>query len=640
VKRLLLPFGIAAALWASAACGATESGVVAAEGDTGAQETAGSEAERDGVARIETVGTVAAPSQTAVPSDGADAVSSASNDAVAAAPSPEQASTGPILQWTEFHPAIDGPGTLFSIGDGRVAIRGKMPSGVSQLLITSDGSDWSTVRLPATVSPHTFDLTGTRWAVAGWPYGDPGDADFSSQIYISDNEGASWTEATLQIDPPDLPEYAIAHTSVNAVATSGEQVVALTGTHLDLDIEALLADRGLLPAGGQVQGVSVGGGQVEVWLYQESSEADSHTQGQQWAGETARTFTVDELDLSAEQLEIMESPFSGGSVRVYSGAGTELAEVLRPDGWRADVIGTDDGFVLLTQTNRVEVSRLTSPDGENWTAQLLDRSLVPGWVNSTALGPDGTVWIVSSDGSESHLTKWRMDRADLMTTRLGGLDSTGEFSVGPAGLATLAVPSRPGSSADTGDDSYLPIGRVAKDGYELRYGEPEGGISLWDVAADEAIYEFGPDALVSDEPPAGVREVDDGDVFELTFEDPVTGEELVTFTLEDLEAVFGAQLDSPDWLVMAIWVGWSSNGADWGWQDAREAFGLADVEAHAHVVVGSDFVIASVWAFDSVEASNPESRSADGRDSSYETETSIESSGASVGQRWFIARVP
>ena len=611
--------------------------MVAAEGDGGAVEIVGAEPERGAVERIETVDTGAASSEPIAQSEGADAASAARNDAVAGEPSPTEMSTGPILQWTEFDPAIDGPGSLYSIGDGRVVIRGETSAGASQLLSTTNGSDWSAMRLPTSLSPEVFDLTGARWAVAGWSHEELGDADFRGRIYVSDDRGTSWTEVTPRIDPPDLPEHAVAHTRVNAVATSGTRVVALTSTHLDLDIEALLADRGLLPAGAQIQGISTGGGQVDVWLYEESAEADSHGRGPQWASETALTFTVDELDLSAEQIAIMESPVSGESIRVYSGAGSELAEVLRLDGWRAGVIGNDNGFVLLTQTSRDEVSRLTSPDGENWTAQLLDPSRVPGWVNSTALGTDGTVWIVSSDGTESHVTRWGTGGADLTTTWLGRLRSAGEISVGPAGLATLAYPSRPELPESSGDYSALPTGQVAKDGYELRYGEPEGGISLWDLEADEPVYEFGPEIVASPELPEGVREVDDGDVFELTFEDPVTGEELVTFTREDLEAVFGAQLDSSDWPDRVPWVGWSSDGTDWGWQDARGAFGLGDVEAHVVVAVGSDFVIASVWAFTPVEASSSESRGPDGRDIIVE---SVEQSAESVGQRWFIARVP
>ena len=644
MKRLFLSFGVGAALWASAACGGTESGVVAAEGsDSRAEQAVEVEAERDAAERIETVGTEVVPSQADAPSDNANAASSTSNVSAAGALSPEDMSTGPVLQWTEFDPTIDGPGTLFSTGDGRVVIRGETSPGNSQLLSTSDGSDWSAVPLPAALSPDAFDLTGARWAVAGWSYDDPSDADFSGRIYISDNRGASWTEATLQINPPDLPEYAIAYVRVNAVATSGAQVVALTSTHLHLDIRALLADRGLIPAGAEVYGLSVGGGQVDVWLFEESPEADSDGEDPQRPGETELRFTVDELDLSAEQLAIMEGPTSGESIRVYTGAGTELAEVATLEGWRASAVGNDDGFVLLTHNSGDEVRRLTSPDGEEWTTQVFDPSLVSGWVRSTALGPDGTGWIVSSDGSEIHLTKWGAGGADLTTTWLGRLRSSGEFSVGPAGVATLAFPSPPDPPAGTSDDSGLPTGRVAKDGYELRYGEPEGGISLWDIVADEPVYEFGPEIFGRDEVPEGVREVEEGDVFELTFEDPDTGDALVTFTREDLEAVFGAQSDSSAWPDMDLWVGWSSDGTGWGWQNVQEAFGIGDVEAHVEVAIGSDFVIASVWAFASVQASGSESRSgalsADGRDTIFETEVSIEQSAASVGQRWFIARV-
>ncbi|WP_419910782.1 hypothetical protein [Candidatus Poriferisodalis sp.] len=638
-KRLMVALGASAALWATAACGGAESGVVAAEGDSGAAEIAGTETERDAVERIEAVGAETASSQAAAKFDGADAASSASNEAVAGVLSPEEMSGGPILQWTELDLAVDGPGMLVSIGDGRVAIREEMRSGASQLLITSDGSDWSAVQLPATLSPHTFDLTGARWAVAGWSHDDPSDIDFSSRIYISDDQGGSWTEVKLQLDRPDLPEYTVARTWVDAVATSGAQVVALTSTHLDFDVESLLADRGLIPAAAQVHGVSFGGGQVDVWFREESSEADSHGQGPQRPSETALTFTVDELDLSAEQIAIMEDPVSGESIRVHSGSGTELAEVLRLDGWGAGVIGNDDDFVLLTQTDRNEARRLTSSDGENWTAQLLDPSLVPGWPGPTGIAPDGTVWVVSSDGAESHLTRWDADGAALTTTWLGRLNSAGVVSLGPAGLAILALPSPPEPPAGAG--SGPPIGRVAKDGYELRYGEPDGGLSLWDVAADEPVYEFGPEVFSSIEPPEGVREFEEGDVFELTFEDPDTGDDLVTFTAEDLAAVFGVQMGSPDSPFADIWVGWSADGADWGWQTVQEAFGLGDVAADVRLAVGEDFVIASVWAYTTVESGSSATGGPDGTDRLTEGSVTwaIDSS-ASAGPRWFIARVP
>lgn len=169
MKRLIAALGIGAALWAAAACGGSEGGVVAAEGGNGDKAVAGTESEQDAVERIETVDTGTASSDLVTQSDRADAALSARGGAVAELSSPEDMSTGPILQWTEFDPAIGGHGSLYSIGDGRVVIRGETQTGVSQLWRTSDGSDWSVVPLPSGLSPHTFDLTGARWMVARVP---------------------------------------------------------------------------------------------------------------------------------------------------------------------------------------------------------------------------------------------------------------------------------------------------------------------------------------------------------------------------------------------------------------------------------------------------------------------------------------
>ncbi|MYG62576.1 MAG: hypothetical protein F4200_12370 [Acidimicrobiales bacterium] len=169
---------------------------------------------------------------------------------------------------------------------------------------------------------------------------------------------------------------------------------------------------------------------------------------------------------------------------------------------------------------------------------------------------------------------------------------------------------------------------MAKDGYELRYGEPQDGVTLWDLAADAAVYEFGPETLDSIEPPEGVREVEEGDDFELTFEDPDTGEDLVTFTRDDLEAVFSAQVETAGSRSPETWVGWSPDGENWGWQTVGEAFGLGDAEASASVAVGENYVIASVQVFDVAASDSSESG---------DHATVTWSNGAS---RWFIARVP
>ena len=90
-----------------------------------------------------------------------------------------------------------------------------------------------------------------------------------------------------------------------------------------------------------------------------------------------------------------------------------------------------------------------------------------------------------------------------------------------------------GSTPDNAD--LVPTYQVAKDGYELRYNEPEGGITLWDLSEDTAIYVFDAENAQSNMLPEGVREVEGGDDGPdlLVFEHPETGEHLVSFTMEE-----------------------------------------------------------------------------------------------------------
>ena len=631
---LLLALVCAVVMWATTGCGRSDVDRVAAGGDA-AQSDDIDPAPGTLEQEVVTVGTEASTSESSQQLDATEssATSADSESAAADGASPDDSSTGPILQWTEFDPGISGTGALFSTGDGRVVIGGQTLSGEPYFIVTSNGSDWSELHLPTEIWPHSLDLTGERWAASGWSYDDAGDADDSARVYISDDEGLSWLEAALQVEPRDLPEYGFATSNVTAVATAGTQVVALVRTHQDLDIGALMSDRGLIPDDVQAVGWSLFGDEIHVWLRPESAGGGSQSDFVRQTPDDAVRFAVDELELSAEQLAILERAGHSEIIRVFSGAGAGLAEVLALDGGRVSGVGNDDGFVVIVETGSDEVTMLTSPDGQHWRTQTLDPSLAQGWLTGAAFEPDGTAWIARSDGTDSHLIRWSDGGADVQGAWLGNFSHLDEFSVGPAGLAVSAVPSRRELPTGGGNEWGLPIGRVAKDGYELRYGEPEGGVSLWDLAADEAVYEFGPETPESTEPPAGVREVDDGDTFTLTFSDPATGEELVTFTLEDLEAVFGDQLDSSGSPFDDMWVGWSADGMDWGWQAVPDAFELGDADAQAIVAVGEDFVIASVWVFAPMESRASEAGSANGVDTLVESEVSGE-------PRWFIARIP
>ena len=167
------------------------------------------------------------------------------------------------------------------------------------------------------------------------------------------------------------------------------------------------------------------------------------------------------------------------------------------------------------------------------------------------------------------------------------------LAAGPAGVVATAWPLADGGLAG------VPEMRFAKDGYEVRFAQPSGGVTLWDLAEDVAVYEFGPEVMESDTPPDGVREIveDDGSVT-VVFEDPETGEDLVTFTAKDLEPDIEQLRANPGGFDAfeqpPTWIGWSADGTDWGWQDAADAFGIDTADGHPWVTDGHPWVTLAV----------------------------------------------
>lgn len=540
--------------------------------------------------------------------------------------SPETMGTGPILNWAEFDPGINGAETvtaLRSTGDGRVVVGGRTSLGEPYWMITSNGTDWSELSLPAAIWLDSLDLSGERWVVSGRRHDNLPGAVGYERVYVSDDEGVSWFEATPQVEHLDLPEYVNAWPSVFAVAAVGTQVVAFVSAHFDFDLLALLADQGRIPPAAQSGGWSFLGDEVHIWLPPELPDGDTESRLAVATSDDALIFAVDDLELSPAQLAVLEGRGSYESTRAYSGSGAELVETAAFDGRLAGATGNDEGFVAFIDAGVQGVVVAASPDGEAWSSQTLGQQIAKGWPYTAAFESSGTAWMVTTDGLDSYLISWAADGAGVHSTWLGSFIGFDELSAAPAGLAMTAPPAR------GVDGPVMPVGRVAKDGYELRFGEPDGGFLLWDVTAGIAVYEFEASELVASAvPPPGVRQADDGGPFELTFEDPDTGADLVTFTEDDLEAVLGEQRDPPDSPFGDMRVGWSADGKSWGWQPVRDAFGLDDTEAAVRVAVGEDFVIASVQTFAPVRY-----------DASM---TGVDSAVVHTGMtpRWFIARVP
>ena len=443
----------------------------------------------------------------------------------------------------------------------------------------------------------------------------------------------------------------IEESGVTSALVSGENMVLVVSSGRHLDLYALFEGRGLVPEGKLVVGwQSSHDGSIELDLVDgpepgvtpSAAEVFRHTNGSRAV--ESLSLTYDELGMTAEERDQFEDP-PLGSVLVYASDGSTVELVITFEGWAWPGVATDEGFTLKVGPQQTV---LTSTDGRSWSeAPLLGGGYSP-WI----AGPGGAFWQVDSD-MPAALSIQRAGFAEAFRTvaTFEGLEPVG-LAVGPAGLVTVAAPIRDGTN-----DIHIgvPEGRVAKDGYELRYNEPEGGVTLWDLEADTAVYVFGPEDRQGDQPPEGVRESSDDGEFAVVFEDPETGDDLVTFTYEDLAPVFEPAGDSSTAPLAAgeyeppeLWVGWSADGTAWGWQLLNEALGIDNGEPWAEFAVGNDFVLARIHTIEVGAVLGSDG----GQGGPTVTEGSERSGSASGGvrawggsgdpqpPRWFIGRAP
>ena len=554
---------------------------------------------------------------------------------------PEEMSTGPVLQWTQIEPEFIDLFGLESVGDGRVVARayrnvGEPGSVVANelVVVTVDGTNWVEVPMPDGVSPDHLEISGDRWVVAGRGTGSGSIGDTGSRVFYSDDQATTWTELDISLPPDPTPAspWLVDETRVTSVLVSGENIVLVAMVHQDVDLEALVADRGLVPEGKTAVLTGWEGFDTVVFALLDSDAQSTPTSAVANAfdgsvpDEDILKLTYDELGLTDEERAVLE-PSGEISVRLLWSDGSAVEPVFQYDGWGGSGVATAEGFAV-TAFGMTGAVIATSPDGIVWSEE---RSSALGYGELVASG--GTIWRSVSDlyGSFS-VERSTLDQAPTTVATFDGLQSIGVLVAGPAGLVAGAVPAlRDLPQVASG----MPEGRVAKDGYELRYNEPEGGVTLWDLTEDASVYVFGPEDMEAETPPEGVREIEDGQTFAVVFEDPETGADLVTFTDEDLAPVFGLSVEQLEaanggaFEAPEQWVGWSADGTDWGWQTMVDAFDITDGEPWAQLAVGQDFVIARVEA---LQVSGPGSIS-DGQSGTVGI-TSDEA------PRWFLARVP
>lgn len=488
---------------------------------------------------------------------------------------PESVSTGPALAWTQFDAAtVFGADAadaehVVSVGDGRVLVRGDG----NQVLITDNGTDWTVISMPPDFAPERFDIAGGRWLVTGW---DASTIDNDIRAVFSDDQGATWTELALDLGS------ATQTTSVADALVSGNNMVIATESRIHTDIASVIVDRGLVPDKEAIKGWMSVEGDTVSFTRDESSSPES-------------------FELTAEE----EDSLFGGDrnfVRLFHSDGRDVELVAEYPAQDVAGYGADDGFHLLMLGTQ-EHMLLTSPDGRQWSEALLTTGdgVPVGRFHPYYGTTEATVWISGQSSSEYRVEPFDGVYTPALVADLpNGIARVDRLSVGPAGIAMVA---EQGNVPDTEITSAF---QVTKDGYELRIDEPNGGFTLWDLAEDTAVYVLNAENGQNNMFPEGFRVVEDGEgaVELLIFEDPETGEHLVSFTSEELEpwASDESLLAEPDTTPQRLeaWMGWSADGTTWDWKTLSEAFGLTgltDLEkgfTNVELAVGADFVIARV----------------------------------------------
>ena len=501
---------------------------------------------------------------------------------------PEELSTGPTLMWLEVdldtstgHTNVHG---IESVGDGRVLARAAGDAGDS-VVVTTDGTRWSAVPMPAGLLLEYIDISGDRWLVGGSDTTDPGQAGRAS---FSDDGGTTWTELAIAPAPTEpTPSYCPEKVRVRSVMSSGDRIVVLIDSFAVLDLAALVVEHGLAPNRDSIL----------RWDY--TAEALIIEVGNSSSSVKVEA-THEELGLGPGQPPPCAAPDGTHTERVHiiTSDGIDTERAAEYTGWAVSAAGTPDGFSVILTTPQ-ETLLLTSSDGRNWIETPLG-----GYGRSeVARSSGGTTWHATRGDGTLHIQRSGFGEVPTTTATFEGLQP-GVLAAGPAGVVATAWPVLEGLYP-------IPDLQVTKNGYELRLNEPVGGLTLWDLAEGSAVYEFGPEVLQSDTIPEGVREITEADgSTTVVFEDPDTGEDLVAITSEDLE---------PDIDEMAAgtgqrgafeqpptWIGWSADGTDWGWQDAAEAFGIDPGEGDPWITlaVGDDFVLARVELFRMSDASD------------------------------------
>jgi len=346
---------------------------------------------------------------------------------------PEEEATASMLRWTEIDPPFETAFGLDSVGDGRILTRVQQEDGW-RVAVTSNGTHWMDVPIPDGIRPGLVDISGDRWLVTGFELADDsvsshhlgGLQHVGTRLFYSDDAGDTWVELALDYPAPETAvPYLIKRSRLGAALVDGEQIVIALNSVTALDLWTLIRDRGLAPDLGEINAVG--------W-----TTRDLTVEHRQPGDRDIRrsVFTFEELDLTADQVDVLRNLGADSLTRVFVSDGSAPELVGAYSGWNIYGVAAADGFVLHVagSTDRL----LTSADGTSWTEIPMDPSYeCPPY--PVAVDSSGSIWAVATVSGAATVVK-SIDLLSGFETAaiLEGLVCIAELDAGPAGLAATA----------------------------------------------------------------------------------------------------------------------------------------------------------------------------------------------------------
>ena len=467
-----------------------------------------------------------------------------------------------------------GPGTVV-FADGEFVRIGNDTEGEIVIERSEDGTDWTreaTTGLPEFAQASHLVETDSGWATVLEVSADSGaelGQDFSfgpgpqPDLFLATSENLiDWRTEDLPV--LDVEDGGFAW--VTGLAASGDRVVVLMQVDNSRDEFRILIDNGYLTEddlesfcgsdfseGGPFIGLSCDfdeeamEDEFPVGVGQEVLEGEEEELRDDFAIEQEELFRVEPGDPGYDELaEVYTSSNEPPpSVVVTGTVGGEFEVVELPvAGWSNGVSGTAGGFAIAVNNfGTGVVSLLSSPDGVVWTdtetpsaLQNLDRVVASNGriltVGSSFDGGNDVQVIVSDDLGAT----WTINTLET--------DLFGAYGMATGGQAGFAI--KIDGTTEPFEDPFEDLGELAivKDGFTMLMdlGLPGGasllgpdGEVIHDTVGAEAFFEGVEGVIRSD---------DFGDV--LTWLDPETGEDLVSFEEADFDAAFSEAFGDDD----------------------------------------------------------------------------------------------